>query len=217
MTLSLIYDRTAADVQRMKQLAAIGWQNMTAAEKTAWLIGESLEVLMASDGELRDSGNQPIQVIGSNPMVKGAYNYTDLNRVESAVAYLVNYVNDLLTDLADYEDLKNVAPDELFELGYSAISLTTKTDWAENDLFSAAQGERYLNNIIALSNLIALDGASPLPDSMGALTYEGANAIEKLLALLETQSLALFDSKCLLVENAAKGFIYSAEVYAGEV
>ena len=55
----LITDRTAADVNRVKALAAKGWAGMTAAERTEWL------------GEMR-----------------GAYNASDLNRVGSAVDYV---------------------------------------------------------------------------------------------------------------------------------
>lgn len=55
----LITDRTQADVNRVKVLAAKGWLEMTAEEKAEWLSG-----------------------------MKGAYNAADLNRVGAAVAWL---------------------------------------------------------------------------------------------------------------------------------
>lgn len=57
--LSLIMDRTQADVYRVRQLAQKVFGNMTADEKTKWLNG-----------------------------LKGAYNASDLNRVGASVAYV---------------------------------------------------------------------------------------------------------------------------------
>ena len=57
--LSLITDRTQADVDRVRQLAQKVFGNMTADEKTKWLNG-----------------------------LKGSSNASDLNRVGAAVAYV---------------------------------------------------------------------------------------------------------------------------------
>ncbi len=59
--LNLITDRTQADVDCVRQLAAKGWAAMTAEERAAWKGG-----------------------------LKGAYNASDLNRVGSAVEYVAN-------------------------------------------------------------------------------------------------------------------------------
>ena len=56
---SLITDRTQEDVQRWSALAAKGYSAMTEAEKAEW-----------------DAG------------MKGAYNYTDLNRVTACMEYI---------------------------------------------------------------------------------------------------------------------------------
>lgn len=56
---TLITNRTQADVERVKALAAKGFAGMTAAEQAEWLAG-----------------------------MKGAYNAADLNRVETALNYL---------------------------------------------------------------------------------------------------------------------------------
>jgi hypothetical protein len=56
---TLITDRTQADVERVKALAAKGFAGMTAAEQAEWLAG-----------------------------MKGAYNAADLNRVGTALNYL---------------------------------------------------------------------------------------------------------------------------------
>jgi hypothetical protein len=89
---------------------------------------------------------------------KGAYNYTDLNRVESAVA--------------------EIAP--LF-----LLSLTTKTDWGLWDIPTKADMDRYLNNVVAIRDACPGNVAFPtLPFSMSGLTFEGANNIEKVLELV---------------------------------
>lgn len=56
---TLVTDRTQADVERVKALAAKGFAAMTAAEQAEWLAG-----------------------------MKGAYNAADLNRVGTALNYL---------------------------------------------------------------------------------------------------------------------------------
>ena len=55
----LVTDRTQADVERVKALAAKGFAAMTAAERAEWLAG-----------------------------MKGAYNASDMNRVGTALNYL---------------------------------------------------------------------------------------------------------------------------------
>lgn len=56
---TLVTDRTQADVERVRELAAKGFAAMTAAERAEWLAG-----------------------------MKGAYNAADLNRVGTALNYL---------------------------------------------------------------------------------------------------------------------------------
>ena len=56
---TLVTDRTQADVERVRELAAKGFSAMTAAEQAEWLAG-----------------------------MKGAYNAADLNRVGTALNYL---------------------------------------------------------------------------------------------------------------------------------
>lgn len=63
--LNLITDRTQADVDFVRQLAAKGWAAMTAEERAAW-----------------------------NGGLKGAYNASDLNRVGSAVEYVAGRLQD---------------------------------------------------------------------------------------------------------------------------
>lgn len=103
--------------------------------------------------------------LNSTSPSKGAYNYTDLNRVEAKVKEL----NDLLVT-------------------YSYMSsLTTKLNWAYTDLFKQSDATRYLNNVKAIRNALARYSTTPqVPSTMANLTYQGANDIEQILVDIET-------------------------------
>lgn len=64
MALTLITDRTQADVNRYYYFRNKKWSDLTSDEKSEWLAG-----------------------------LKGCYNYTDFQRVENAVQYLSNILN----------------------------------------------------------------------------------------------------------------------------
>lgn len=86
---------------------------------------------------------------------KGAYNYSDLNRVERAVAEISGRFN---------------------------LGLVTKTDWTAWDKPTEADMSRYLGNIVSLRSRLANGERDfPLPSSMNNLTYEYANNIELIL------------------------------------
>lgn len=110
--------------------------------------------VMFENGSVRHSYT-PYTEILPTAATKGAYNYSDLNRVERAVA-------------------------EISELG--GLSLTTKTDWTMWDIPTDADMSRYLNNIRAVRGLISNMSAIPeAPATMNNLTYTMANDIEKIL------------------------------------
>lgn len=83
---------------------------------------------------------------------KGAYNYSDLNRVERSVGEI--------SDLA-------------------GMGLTTKTDWTMWSVPNASDMQRYLSNIERIRERFVI--AITLPSSMDNLTYETANNIETIL------------------------------------
>lgn len=128
--MELITDRTQAHVDRLKSLLARNWDDLSEAEKALWY-GEA---------------------------AKGAYNYTDLNRVESAVAEIAE------------------------SLG---MVLTTKTDWNMWDVPSQEDMARYLSNIEAVKNGCPSGSNFPdVPPRMAGLTFEVANKIEEILVLV---------------------------------
>ncbi len=125
--LNLITDRSQAHVNRLLALQSRGWENMTAAEQAEWY----------------------------DSIAKGAYNYTDLNRVETAVGVLANVLG---------------------------LSLTTKTDWTKWDRPTNSEMSRYLGNVAKIRSRCSFIRNLPtLPSSMDNLTYKDANNIELVL------------------------------------
>lgn len=86
---------------------------------------------------------------------KGAYNYSDLNRVERAVSEISDSVG---------------------------LGLITKTDWNKWDIPRSTDLERYLTNIMTIKKVLLKDEQRyVLPKSMYKLDFETANTIEMIL------------------------------------
>ena len=124
--LNLITDRSQSHVNRLIALQARDWESMTAAEKEAWY-GEA---------------------------AKGAYNYTDLNRVETAVGVMADILG---------------------------MSLVTKTNWTKWDRPTRSEMSRYLGNVAKIRSRYSQALMPTLPTSMDNLTYKDANNIELVL------------------------------------
>lgn len=129
--LHLVTDRTQFDVDRVNKLAEKGWENMTPEERSEW-------------------GNG----------LKGAYNCTDLNRVQSAVRYL---------------------RDRLVAVGYS-VELSDAKTWTLQDVPTQTEMAEYLADVRAIRGVFTLLSTTPpVPDTMVGLTYIKANHIEQIL------------------------------------
>ena len=130
--IKLITDRSEEHLELLHRLRKKGWSNMSASEREIWY-GEA---------------------------AKGAYNHTDLNRVESAVAEIS---------------------------GIWGLGPTTKTDWTVWDVPTKADMERYLSNVVAILdhgcsiNFGLIFYGLLMPSTMDELTLEGANNIENAL------------------------------------
>lgn len=90
-----------------------------------------------------------------NAVTKGAYNYSDLNRVERAVAELsVLY----------------------------GLNLETKTDWGMWDVPTAKDSVRYVTNIKKIRQAAwNRSSVAVAPDSLSGMNFSDANNIEKIL------------------------------------
>lgn len=93
----------------------------------------------------------------NNNFLKGAYNYTDLNRIE--------------------EWCEQIAT-ELTNAGYS-LSITTKTDWDMDDFPTQAELERIRSNIAVLKSKFF--ATTNVPSNLNNMTYTKANDLEKVL------------------------------------
>lgn len=138
--MNFVTDRNQGHVDLLKRLRKIPWENMTESEQALWY-GEA---------------------------AKGAYNHTDMNRVEAAVAELAE------------------------RLG---LELTTKTDWTVWDTPLDADLDRYLANVVAVRDACPGDIEFPiLPRSMTSLTCGGANRIEEVLKVVYEEVIGSDDS-----------------------
>ena len=91
---------------------------------------------------------------------KGAYTYEDLNRVEAAVAYVANRLN---------------------EFGYGTEIRLVAT-WTVEDKPNKEDFDRYLWNIAQVRSAITVFKSTPVtPDSMVVFDVTKANALEQIL------------------------------------
>lgn len=98
----------------------------------------------------------PYVEILPNDTTKGAYNYSDLNRVERAVS-------------------------ELSEL--YGLNLETKTDWGMWDVPTATDAVRFIFNVKKVRQAAWNRGSVvAAPDSMSGLNFNDANNIEKIVS-----------------------------------
>ena len=144
----LITNRTQADVDALNTLRTkiltVGWSNLTAAEKNTWNAG-----------------------------MRGAWNYTDLNRIGQAIDYVITYAQ---------------------TVGWDNIpSVTTKTDWAVTDIPTSAQLSNYIiTPLTAIRNMIEVPNGTPsVPGHFGYMSVGKANNVEKII-LAVYQQLVLF-------------------------
>lgn len=161
--MNLITDRTVADVELWQSLKAKGWRLMTAEEQQQW----------ATE-------------------LKGCYNYTDLNRVESAVEYL----------------------GELLRYAGYAFNPETKTDWTRSNHVTKQDMTRYLGNIANLREVISLEPSTPeAPTIEEKFDYQSANNIEKIIGDVNTLTEKMYE--CWTYSDEAYGGEIAAYWYPG--
>ena len=92
----------------------------------------------------------------SENFLKGAYNYSDLNRVEEWCLYIANILN---------------------SYNYS-VSIITKTNWSMSDFPTSQELERIRSNINTLKQ--AYFSFTQIPQNLEYMTWRKANDIEKI-------------------------------------
>ena len=153
---NLSTDRMKSDADRVEELAAKAWQDMTEEERAEWL----------------------------SPM-RGAYNYTDLNRVEEAVAYVA---------------------ERLKEYGYITHLPNTRS-WSAADVPTAGDLFRYFFNVGTLREAISVGESTPhTPGSINGFGVNEANDLERIL--IDVNSVLTHISQAWFYSND----LYSGEV-----
>jgi hypothetical protein len=89
---------------------------------------------------------------------KGYYNIADMNRVGTAIQYMVS---------------------RLREEGYAPAAVP-KLDWKTSDLPRVSQLNKYISDVVAIRDF--LSATHPVPDTLAGLTHDGANDIELAIA-----------------------------------
>lgn len=115
--------------------------------------------------------------------LKGAYNYTDLNRIEEWTEYIAEQLN-------------------LY--GYKVNILTKLVDWTMEDFPVKTAMKRIRDNVQALKN--AFVSFTNVPENLERMTYQKANDLEKVLYELD----ALINN--MIASFYFSGEIYGGEV-----
>ena len=190
---TLIYDRSQADVADViamkKKILEGGLSSLTTTEKSAYMAG-----------------------------MKGAYNYTDMNRVGEATKYVADRMTALPAIIKAYQEAKGVADADMFDVPYdpSDIAVTGKSTWTMSDIPTSNDLTTYLSDIRLLKSKVTLPPTVPsLPVNMAYLTVSGANAIEQTLAAIDTAVTDLDSELKSKIDNAANAFRYTGITYCG--
>ena len=188
LSVELIFDRTSADIYEAEEMMKLPWWEFTEEQQLAFLNG-----------------------------LRGCYDFSDLNRVETAVAEISQRMISL--------------PDELDALAASAggrwdkyalpynpeeARLDVKTTWAPAELFEESERERYLSNVKYIRDSLA--PKLPMPENFDTFDWNAANQLEKILFKAD-EALTAFKAKAESeIEADSAGFkIRSGEPYSGEV
>lgn len=130
---TLITDRSQSDVSRITYLNGLVFADMSDAEKAEWLAGS-----------------------------KGAYNYTDLNRVGLALEYLA----------------------EALTTETYPVAVNVKTNWQVSDYIYLPDIEHYLSQIEVIRSVLSVWNSTPATPTT-ILNITQANDIEKILVDVE--------------------------------
>lgn len=191
---TLIFDRTQSDVDRVYELRdkilSGGMDSLSNEEKTEWLSG-----------------------------MKGAYNYTDMNRVGEAEQYIYDRMLALPEELDAYRESKGIEDSPEFHVPYnpSEINVSPLTDITMNTVPSSLVVLVYLLNLINLSQVLTLpDDAPSCPVTMDMMTYSMANDIERLLYMIDHALSELESELYQKIDHAVLSFPYTNAFYSGE-
>lgn len=165
--LNLITDRTAADASLINRLLKKGRANWTAEERLYFFCGAGEYETVSTQTDEIATLTDTVAVYVGDGVVRGAYNYTDLNRVTAAMDYIKSRL-----------ELDGYRVD-----GYRE----TVKEWSDSDAPRTEQLNAYLANVAAIrATLDVLPTTPETPADMDLLTWMEANDIEQILVDVET-------------------------------
>lgn len=126
MFITAVFDRTEKDVQKVREYREIGYRNLTDEQKKEY-----------------------------NDNLKGAWNCTDMNRLENNIQFL----------------------SDLFKID----GINTKTDWNYTDIASVQDFGRVIDNINKLKSSVKIRSDTPKTPTLPINTYQKVNDLEKIL------------------------------------
>lgn len=170
---NLITDRRLSDVVYLQDLLAVDMQDWTAEEWMYFFHGEgAYNTVLTSEGDELWTTTDAVEAYNGNDLVRGAYNYTDLNRVTAAM-------EDIHSRLTAYGYRTGFAPFE---------AAPGRFGWLEDDIPTREQMAAYLANLRALKAVLNLLATTPnAPTDIEDLTIAEANNIEQILVDLDFQ------------------------------
>lgn len=137
--LKAVFNRTSEDVLKVQSYDTIGYKYLTPEQQKEWLSG-----------------------------LKGAWNYKDVNRLESNTKFLADL--------------------------YGVQGMSFKTDWSYKDVLSKDSVQRILDNINKLRDYFKVYESTPATPDIPINTYQKVNDLEKILYdmyfVFENESLA---------------------------
>lgn len=214
----LVTDRTEDDVSYVKELSAKGWADMDKYERHDYLYGQASIDVLWTDGEFVTLKDGEIALYNGASSNKGAYNYRDMNRVESSVVYLLDMLHSLPEKIHQYADSNGVAWDDSLNVPYDPSKydeIGTKTDWSVEDIPKVVELQRYLSNVEKLRGVLGYE-TDDLPEKMDHLDYSGANSIERSLYGLYMALDALRKKLEDCADRIAGAWYFSGDLFSGE-
>ena len=183
---NLITNRNAADVSRLSAIGErIKKRTATEEEVKEWLAG-----------------------------MRGAYNVSDIERVEEAVAFVSEYINSLQQTLDGYRESYGVASDSNFVSPLREITVNPVGGWTREEIPSPERLTLFLNTVKAFAETNFMGHS--LPETLEKLTTEGANEIERVIVAQNANAEAIEAEKKKLIYNTSLSWKYSGEIFAGE-
>lgn len=180
----LVYDRTQADVDRVKELTKKMQQGVQSAVIPANVLVADINQTTLAKQVLTES-----DVAEWKAGMKGAWNYKDINRVGEAVEYLAQRYAAIPDEIEEYRVNKSVGESSDFSVPYTPgdISVTAKKNWTVADIMSKAAAKTFLEDLIMVRKQLTLPSDTPLvPTNLDGMDYNTANDIEKMLSVINT-------------------------------